>query len=237
MCNGTSCSCTGSTRACPGISGCFAESATSCGSSCIACPTTPNGTYACVGGGCALSCGAGTLKCDSAPATCKTASWTFESNTAEGFSILDMNSPTSALTGFTVSTTRSSPSGGHALAITTQFGRACSKHNIEVGVRPCDLDTSNLQGKTFSFNLYIDSPTPLWDGAKEFYAQARLSNGNLMQAITPTLNTWLTVTMPLGATATSVEILEFSVFMNPSNPAADCEDWDGTFYLDSFAIN
>lgn len=241
-CNGTSCACTGTTRACPGMSGCFAESASSCGASCIACPSTTNGSYACQGGGCALTCASTFLRCESVPATCKTASWTFESNTAEGFAILDMDSPSSALMGFSVSSANSSPSGGRSLAVATQFGRACNKRNVTVGVLPCNFNTSDLRGKTFSFKLYIASPTPLWDGDKEFVAQVGTPNGQIMRAITPTLNTWLTVTVPLGtgADAGSVGLLEFSVYMNPTGPAAEasiCKDWDGTFYLDSFAVN
>ena len=238
-CTGGSCQCVGVTHTCPSVSGCFADSIATCGASCTQCPTDPNGSYQCLTGGvCSLTCAGQFLRCDGQPASCRTSAWGFESNSAEGFSVLDSTSPSSALNGFSVSTVRSSPAGGHSLAAITTFGAGCSRRNIQIGVRPCDFVTSDLRGKTLTFQVYIEGP-PLFDGSHDFTAGVLTNTTTLSQAITPTLNQWITVSFPLtDAAASTVQEIYFNVFMIPtSGPAAVCMDWNATIYLDSFAIN
>ena len=108
-------------------------------------------------------------------------------------------------------------------------------------MNPCGQLTSDLRGKTFSFQLYVESSTPFWGGDNDFTAGVLTTNQSFSQNISPVLNQWISVSFPLGmdASLSSAQLLYFEIYMLPTTPITGgglCQNWDGTIYLDSFAL-
>jgi len=239
-CNGNGdCVCVGNTHTCSGLSGCYADSVQRCGTTCAPCSSVADGTSECLAGGqCDATCNTGYMRCDAQPRTCVTASWSFESGSLEGWQIFPTTN--TSVDGSSISTTRAAPSAGtHALAIPATFN--CTRRGFQVGISPCAFGiSSNLLNKTFSFQVYFEGPAIVPDGPKEVTAGAGTTSGSLTSnAVTPVANQWLTVSLSLtDPSASSVNMLNANFFMVPTGPAPGfvCLQWQGTIYLDAFAV-
>jgi hypothetical protein len=164
--------------------------------------------------------------------TCTGGTWSFEDGTADGFSLATQVG--GSADGIAVSTTRASD-GTHSLAIATTFN--CSRTAFQVVKYPCGLGTPvNFAGKTLTFKVYFDGPAFLQGPVEP--AVTIYSNPARTVAITPAVNTWISVSIPLGASDSSDDGISFSTFMQTTGPAPSylCGSWTGTVYLDGFSV-
>ena len=137
-----------------------------------------------------------------------------------------------------MSTTRAAPGAGtHALAIAATFN--CSRKIVQIALSPCALPVpSDMRGKTFSFQVFLDGPA-LLDGPKEQVAEV-LTTTALTSPIPFVVGQWIPVSFPItDSSAATATTLEYSLFMIPSGPPPDnvCMQWQGTIYLDAFSLN
>ena len=127
------------------------------GSICQRCRTDTDGTAACRGGVCALDCNVGFIRCNGTPNFCVRPHWTFEGGAEDFSSEVGLQSANDT---FNVSNTRAAE-GSRALGIPVRFGdNNCERRNVRVQLRHCGLGggSSNLAGKTLSFQVYLDGP-------------------------------------------------------------------------------
>jgi len=164
--------------------------------------------------------------------TCTTGTWSFEDGTVDGFSLLTQVG--GSADGIAVSTARASH-GTHSLAIATTFN--CSRTAFQVVMYPCGLGTPvNFAGKTLTFKVFFEGPAFL-DGPVE-PASVIYSQPARTVAITPAVNTWISVSIPLGAGDSSDDGISFETYMQTTGPAPGfvCGTWAGTVYLDGFTV-
>jgi hypothetical protein len=200
------------------------------GSKCERCRTDTDGTAACRGGICSLDCNAGFIRCKGTNNFCLRPIWSFE-NGSDGFS--SEVGPQSANDGIDVSSTRASE-GSRSFSVAASFGgNNCERRNVNVGFRHCGYGggSSDLAGRTLSFQIYLDGPELLLG---EFELRVGGYDGSFT-ATPPVTGGWFTALHRFPITDTGVTGIYFNLTMVPP-PSGTCRTWRGTIYVDEVRI-
>lgn len=145
---------TSSERTCANMNQCFAKTdPMHCGSSCIVCPSSPYATSTCENDSCKLVCKSDALSCTGQAAACIRASWDFEDNTTQGWTLGDSSSADAS-----IMSTRTH-AGRHAFAANVRVNSPETGAEVMLMTDLCSFNAApDLAGKTISAWFYFDGP-------------------------------------------------------------------------------
>ncbi len=210
-----------------------------CGDSCIVCSgsSIANSAPTC-NGTCGVGCATGYRACtaSSGLASCNRVTYDFNDSSAQGWVAATTPTPPSAVTVMT-STAIHHGTSGASLQVSGTFGVFGSGSSFGVQVPLCVNGSENLNGRTVSAWVYIDSNLPDCSPSNHdvgIYLYSA-SSGNGMEAASaiPVVKSWFQVT----ATVTNPAIInayQAGIFFT-----LDCTNsmtWPVTLYVDDVTI-
>jgi len=203
------------------------------------CPTSSiaNSAPTC-NGACGIGCATNYRACTSGSnlASCNRVTYDFNDNTAQGWAAATNPIPPSEVTVATSTSIRHGNSGS-SLRIDSTFGVFGSNTSVGVQVQLCATGSENLNGRTVSAWVYIDTALPDCSPSNHdmgvTLTSASSANGIEVASAIPVVKTWFQVTGTVtNATVYNAETAALFFTLNCTNNAV----WPITLYVDDVTI-
>jgi hypothetical protein len=218
----------------------LARDVTNCGQCGLVCPSPASGTGipVCINSTCNISCNPGYLECTPASiAICQNTVWDFETQTLEGFRVL--NSPT-AVSGKLVVTSAAVSSGKFALGVPIDASATTSR-GFQVGPLICASRGAAI-AKGLSVNAVMmvqpSGNPPALGRASYFgvrvYSESNPTDGTLTRFSLPGYGEWFKIATPLPAG--DVQLMGFAIEGVFATDIITAGDWVGGVYIDDVTI-